>query len=332
MRATRILHAFDAGLLRLPTAGPIAVFGPQPGDDLSPLGRDRVRVITGFRPDYDAFAAAGYSVATAPEGEYAAALVCLPRARAEARALVAQAAAHLPKGAPLIVDGQKTDGVESALRDLRGRVDPGEPVAKAHGKLAVFASPGAATFADWAAVPVDLPEGFRTLPGVFSADGIDPGSALLAAALPEKLPRKVMDLGAGWGFLSRAILALPEVEELHLVEAEAVALECARHNITDPRAQFHWADATRFRLPGPVGAVVMNPPFHAGRAAEPLLGVSFITAAAAVLNPSGTLWMVANRHLPYEPALRAAFRDVEEIGGDSRFRLTRASRPNKVRP
>jgi 16S rRNA (guanine1207-N2)-methyltransferase len=332
MRATRLLHAIDAGMLRLPVAGPIAVFRPQTGDDLSPLGQDRVRVITGDRPDYDAFAAAGYSVATAPEGEYAAALVCLPRARAEARAMVMQAAAHLPKGAPLIVDGQKTDGVDSALRELRGRVDLGQAVAKSHGKLAVFASPGAATFADWAAVPLDLPDGFRTLPGVFSADGIDPGSALLAAALPEKLPRKVMDLGAGWGFLSRAMLAHPEVEELHLVEAEAAALDCARRNITDPRAQFHWADATRFRLPGPVGAVVMNPPFHAGRSAEPLLGIAFIKAAAGMLNPNGTLWMVANRHLPYEPALRAAFRDVEEIGGDSRYRLTRASRPNKLKP
>ncbi|MBI1220687.1 MAG: methyltransferase [Rhodobacteraceae bacterium] len=331
MRATRILHAIDAGLLRLPEAGPIAVFHPQAGDDLSPLGHDRVRVITGFRPDHDAFAAAGYAVATTAEGPYAAALVCLPRARAEARALVAAAAAHLPEGAPLIVDGQKTDGVDACFRELRSRVDLGEAVAKAHGKLAVFAAPDATVFADWAAGPVDLAEGFRTLPGVFSADGVDAGSAMLAAALPEKLPRKVMDLGAGWGFLSRAVLAHPEVEELHLVEAEAAALDCARLNITDPRAQFHWADALRFRLPGPVGAVVMNPPFHTGRAADPALGAAFIKAAAGMLSPSGTLWMVANRHLPYEPVLRAAFRDVDEIGGDGRFRLTRAARPHKIK-
>ena len=32
----------------------------------------------------------------------------------------------------------------------------------------------------------------------------DRGSALLAAALPAKLGGKVVDLGAGWGYLSRA--------------------------------------------------------------------------------------------------------------------------------
>jgi 16S rRNA (guanine1207-N2)-methyltransferase len=37
--------------------------------------------------------------------------------------------------------------------------------------------------------------------------------------------------------------------------------------------------------------------------------------------------MVANRHLPYDPVLTAAFREVEEIGGDNRFRLMRAARP-----
>jgi 16S rRNA (guanine1207-N2)-methyltransferase len=325
MRAARLSLALASGILVLPD-GPIAVFRPRAEDDLSALGRGRVRVITGFKPDHDSFAAQGYAVATAPEGRYAAALVCLPRARAEARALIAAAAAHLPPGAPLAVDGQKTDGIDAMLRELRGRTALGEPMAKAHGKLAVLAAPGPEAFADWAAAPVTLPEGFRTLPGVFSADGVDPASAALAAALPAKLPRRVADLGAGWGYLARAVLDRDGVEQVHLVEAEADALDCARANVTDPRARFHWADATRAKL-GPYDAVVMNPPFHTGRAAEPALGLAFIRAAAGMLTPSGTLWMVANRHLPYEAALREAFREVEEVVGDTRFRVIRAARP-----
>jgi 16S rRNA (guanine1207-N2)-methyltransferase len=73
--------------------------------------------------------------------------------------------------------------------------------------------------------------------------------------------------------------------------------------------------------------VVMNPPFHQGRAAQPALGVAFIQAAAAMLAPSGSLWMVANRHLPYEGALAAAFREVEEVGGTPAFKLFRATGP-----
>ena len=190
-----------------------------------------------------------------------------------------------------------------------------------------FDAPGPEVFADWAARPNTLPDGFQTLPGVFSADGVDPASELLAEALPESLPRRVADLGAGWGYLSRAILARTGVEELHLVEAEAAALAIARRNITDPRAQFHWADATRLRLGGPVDAVVMNPPFHTGRSADPALGAAFITAAAGYLGPAGTLWMVANRHLPYDTPLAAAFRDIKEIGSNRSFRLIRAHRP-----
>lgn len=325
MRAARLSLALETGALVLPE-GPVAVFGPQAGDDLSALGRKRVRVITGFKPDYDAFSAAGYAVAVAPEGTYPAALVCLPRARAAARALIAAAAAHLGPGAPLAVDGQKTDGIDAMLRELRGRAELGAPVAKAHGKLGVMAAPGPEGFTDWAAVPAELPEGFRTLPGVFSADSVDPASALLAEALPAKLPRRVADLGAGWGYLTRAVLAREGVEEAHLIEAEATALDCARANVFDPRARFHWADAVREKF-GPFDAVVINPPFHTGRAAEPSLGLAFIRAAARMLTSSGTLWMVANRHLPYETALREAFREVEEVAGDTRFRVTRAARP-----
>jgi 16S rRNA (guanine1207-N2)-methyltransferase len=75
----------------------------------------------------------------------------------------------------------------------------------------------------------------------------------------------------------------------------------------------------------------MNPPFHAGRAADPGLGRAMIEAAARALSPQGQLWLVANRHLPYEAALAELFRQVEEIGGDGGFKLLRAGLPLKAR-
>jgi 16S rRNA (guanine1207-N2)-methyltransferase len=38
--------------------------------------------------------------------------------------------------------------------------------------------------------------------GVFSGEDGGSGSALLAAALPAKLPARMADLGAGWGYLA----------------------------------------------------------------------------------------------------------------------------------
>lgn len=308
-----------------PPDGRIVLIGAGPRD-LAPFDPARTLVVQGFRPDHDAVAAQGFDVSPTLAGPAQAAVVILPRARAEARARIAAAAAILPPGAPLWIDGQKTDGIDSVLREMRALLPVEDVQSRAHGKIFRVTIPAANDWlpADWAARET-LVDGFLTLPGVFSADGPDPASVMLAAHLPDRMPTRVVDLGAGWGWLSAQVLARPGAEVVHLVEADHAALCCARRNVTDARARFHWADATAFRLPEPVNAVVMNPPFHSGRAADPHLGARFIRAAAGLLTGAGRLWMVANRHLPYEQALAECFADVAEIGGDSRFKVLTAT-------
>ncbi|MCA0919012.1 class I SAM-dependent methyltransferase [Pseudooceanicola nanhaiensis] len=325
MTGLRLSLALDEGGLVLPDVGRIAVFAPRADHDLSALPKARLHLITGFYPDHAALRAQGYDCATAPEGPYAAALVCLPRAKALAQGLIAQAAA-LTEG-PVIVDGLKSDGVDSLLKACRKRADVYGPVNKAHGKLFWFEG---GDFADWAgAGETELEGGFVTRAGVFSADGIDPASQLLADSLPAEIGAQVADLGAGWGYLSARILQLKGVRDLHLVEADHAALECARRNIDDPRAHFHWADATAWQAPARLDAVVMNPPFHTSRAADPDLGRRFIQSAARLLAPRGRLWLVANRHLPYEATLTAHFGETAEIAGNSRFKILMASNPSR---
>lgn len=330
MRSARLEMALNSGALLWPAAGKIAVIRPRIGDNLSLLPKDRGEVITGFRPDHDYFQQQGWSVARGMEGQYSGAIVCLPRAKGDARALLAQAAGQVAPGGLIAVDGQKTDGVDSVYKDLRGLLPVSEALAKAHGKIFSFAA--GPELAAWRVERSEIADGFVTQPGVFSAAGPDRGSVLLATALPSKLPARVVDLGAGWGYLSRAILAKDGVQSLDLVEAEDAALACARLNIMDPRAAFHWADATGFRPAQPVGAVVCNPPFHTGRDADPALGIAFLVAAHRMLSGSGALYLVANRHLPYDRALAALFRDIEVIGGDAAFKVTRAAVPVRPKP
>lgn len=284
-----------------------------------------MQVITGFRPDYDAFAGQGVAVSVAPDGRYSAALICVPRAKALARALIAQAVSVTD--GPVVVDGSKTDGIESLLKDCRKRVDVFGPVSKAHGKLFWFQAGPA--FEDWAARAHALDEGFVTAPGVFSADGIDAGSRMLGDHLPPKLGAHVVDLGAGWGYLSRRALERETIKTLHLVEADHAATVCAEQNLDDPRVQVHWADATTWTPPQRMDAVISNPPFHTDRAADPNLGRAFIASAARMLAPSGQFWMVANRHLPYEDTLRQYFTRVDEVAGDTRFKILHGSRPSR---
>lgn len=329
MLDSRLLLALNGGGLNWPEEGKIAVFAPSADLDLDGIPQDRAEIIHDFYPAYAAWRARDYNVAVKAEGRYAAALVCLPRAKVEARAMIAMACA-LSDGI-VVIDGQKTDGVEGILKAMRGRVTVHGPVTKAHGKLFWIQEPAADQFADWASGPELKDGGFWTAPGVFSADGVDLASALLADALPAKLGKQVCDLGAGWGFLSAHVLQRENVEAVHLVEANHVALECARRNVTDPRAEFHWADGTDWAPTHKIDTVVMNPPFHVGRAAEPQIGQAFVASAARLLTPQGHLWMVANRHLPYEAELRTRFIQVDEVGSDARFKLFHASRPLRKR-
>lgn len=331
-RALRLTLALDAGL-RLPEGGPIVVLHPRAGEDLSPLPKRRVRVVTPHAPDHAAYSAQGYACTTDGAGAAAAVLVCLPRGRAEARDLVAQAAAAT--AGPVILDGQKTDGIEPLLRAVAGRVTLAGPVAKAHGRIAWFDSPGGGAFGDWRAVPRQItdPAGrsFITRPGLFSADGVDPGSRLLAEALPARLRGVAVDLGAGWGWLSAALLdRAPGITALHLVEADARALDCARINLTDTRAVLLWADATCALPDVTADLIVSNPPFHRGRAAQPGLGEAFIRAAASMLTPEGQFWLVANRHLPYEAALARAFAEQRQVRMAEGYKVLAALRPRRT--
>lgn len=304
--------------------------GAQAADDLAALDPNRLQIVQGHFPDHQALVARGYHVAPEVSGHFDLAIVRLPRAKAEARARIADAADRVAPGGTIWIDGQKTNGVDAILKDVRALAPVDEVISKAHGKIFRITVPqGSWLPLGWTAVPQEVAPGFVTRPGVFSADGVDPGSRMLADHLPDRLPTRVVDLGAGWGWLAAQALARPGITELHLVEADHAALESARGNVTDPRARFHWADARDFRLPEPVNGVIMNPPFHEGRQADPRLGGSFIATAARLLTGAGRLWMVANRHLPYEAVLAQHFGQVTEIGGDTRFKVIEATGAGK---
>jgi 16S rRNA (guanine1207-N2)-methyltransferase len=325
MKASRFSIAAENGLFVLPEHGKIAIYGAGADDDLSAFPKDRCEIIQGFKPDHDALIARGFQVVVQATGPYSVAVVKLARSKTQSKMMLAEAVAKTPDGL-IIIDGMKTDGIEGFYRECRKRVDATVPLSKAHGKL--FSFPAKAAFDDWASAgPILLADGFQTVPGVFSAEKFDRGSQALIAALPAKLPKRLADLGAGWGYLSRHILSREKIRELHLIEADHAALESARKNVTDPRAQFHWADATRFKPAIPFDGIITNPPFHTSRRSDPDIGRAFITAAAQMLTPSGHIWLVANRHLPYERTLSASFRNVEEIAGDNAFKILHATRP-----
>src|SRR5690606_17737542 len=157
-------------------------------------------------------------------------------------------------------------------------------------------------------------------PGVFAWDRVDAGTLLLAEHLPP-LKGAGADLGSGYGALATVALASPAVTALRLIDLDRRAVEAARRNVTDPRASFDWADARTAEANGDLDFVVMNPPFHDGGAEDRRLGQAFIRQAAAMLKKGGVLWLVANRHLPYEADITAAFKRSQPVADKGGYKV-----------
>ncbi len=213
---------------------------------------------------------------------------------------------------------------------------PVETLSKHHCRVFVTEKPATgwdeATLANWrtAAALRRLPEtGWWSRPGLFSWDRADPGSVLLADTLPETLAGQGADLGVGWGFLSMELLRrCPDVTALDGFDADARALEPARRNLGNVlvpvRPRLLWRDVTAGVGQARYDFIVMNPPFHEGRDADPALGLKFIAAAARALQRSGELWLVANKHLPYEPLLEELFETVTPAAQARGFKVLQA--------
>jgi 16S rRNA (guanine1207-N2)-methyltransferase len=295
-----------------------------------------------FKPDADALERAGFLVRpsiTSDDGPLPLVLVLPPRQREEARALLARAVlAAAPSGRVLVAASNNAGArsLESDLAELTGQV-----TCQSKNKCRVFwtapmneAQVNAALVEQWRVLDAPRPilEGrFLSRPGIFAWDRIDPASQLLAEELPAGLAGRAADLGAGFGYLAVELLQrCPGITSLDLYEAEARALDLARENVRTAarpvEINSHWHDVTTGLL-STYDVIVSNPPFHSASGGDdPGLGRRFITAAARALNPGGRLWLVANRHLPYENVLSASFGHVRIVVQRYGFKIIEATR------
>jgi len=260
-------------------------------------------------------------------------LVLPPRQRDEARALLARAVAMTTAGGRVIAAQHNNEGARSMEADLTQIAGPVTTLTKNKcrvcwsGPLMAAADPALASQWSELDAPRAIGDGrFVSRPGVFAWDRIDTASALLAAQLPANLSGRAADLGAGFGYLSAELLArCPKIETLDVYEAESRALDLARKNLSSFEARtaihYHWHDVTR-GLTQTCDVILTNPPFHTGtRHDRPDIGRSFIRAAAAALRRGGQLWLVANRHLPYESVLDASFGNVRIVAQAHGFKI-----------
>lgn len=333
-----LLLPFASGELDVPADARVLFLHARDGFALRETVRPGWLCEQGFKPFADALQRSGLRVGEPSPGEtFPWVLLLPPRSRDEARALFARALTHLAPSGVLLACVPNAEGAKSAEADLARLAGPLRHLSK-HKCRVFWTRPGAEVdrvlLAAWLALDEvhEIAPGLVSRPGLFAWNRIDTASALLAAHLPSDLAGRVADLGAGYGYLSTRVLAqCPGVTAIDLYEAEARALEPARVNMERAMREsgrevplgVHWHDVTQ-GLPMRYDVIVSNPPFHQGRADLPELGRAFIRAAADALLPHGRLWMVANRHLPYEATLARRFDRVRGVATQDGFKVIEA--------
>ncbi|WP_411834913.1 class I SAM-dependent methyltransferase [Pseudoxanthomonas mexicana] len=331
---------FDRGDLAWP-AGPALFLRAREGAALHRYPLGRLLAEQSYRPQADALMRAGLQVADAEAldalpARHALVLALPPRQRSEARAVLARAVRLAAPGGFVVAAVANDEGARSGEADLKQLAGLGGSLSKYHSRVfwtaPLHGTHDAALLERWRALDAPRPilgGRFVSRPGVFAWDRIDPASALLASLLPADLQGDGADLGAGYGYLSSEILVrCAQVRSLDLYEAEARALDLARRNLAGAKVEvgFHWHDVTA-GLPRRYDFIVSNPPFHTqGSAYRPDIGRRFIAVAAQALRPGGQLWLVANRHLPYEETLNEAFGQVRVAGERDGFKVIAAIR------
>lgn len=166
------------------------------------------------------------------------------------------------------------------------------------------------------------------LPTVFAQGKLDEGTQLLLEALDVHTTDVALDIGCGAGYIGMHIARLASKGQVTMVDTSLATVEAARRMVEQSgltNVQVVASDGTK-ALPGQrFDLVVTNPPFHLGGIQTTEIGERFIREAAQALRPRGRLYLVANRFLKYEPALRACFNTVDEVGGNTRYKVLRAT-------
>jgi 16S rRNA (guanine1207-N2)-methyltransferase len=295
-----------------------------------------------FKPDADVLTRAGFNVHSLDEvsqkKHYSLVLVLPPRQRDEARALLARAVSLAQGGGRVVACISNNEGARSGETDLEKLAGNVTTLSK-HKCRVFWTAPlheqvNQTLVDEWIKLDAVRPIGdarFVSRPGVFAWDRIDPASALLAKFLPNDLKGRAADLGTGFGYLSVELLSrCASITALDVYEAEARALDLAKQNLQSYAeriaVKYHWHDVTQGLL-GNYDVIVTNPPFHTqSRADRPDIGKRFITAAADSLNPGGSLWLVANRHLPYEEVLTSSFGQTRIVTERDGFKIIHATK------
>ncbi|ELY4057092.1 16S rRNA (guanine(1207)-N(2))-methyltransferase RsmC [Cronobacter sakazakii] len=250
-----------------------------------------------------------------------------PKNKPEAQFQLMNLLSLLPVGTDVFVVGENRSGVRSAEAMLEAycplnKVDSARRCGLYHGRLEKQPEFNADGW--WGEYQVDDLT-IKTLPGVFSRDGLDGGSDLLLSTLSPHTKGKVLDVGCGAGVLAAVLASHSPKVRLTLCDVSAPAVEASRATLAANGFEGEVVASNVFsEIKGRFDMIISNPPFHDGMETSFEAAQTLIRSAVRHLNIGGELRIVANAFLPYPNVLDETFGNYEVLAQTGRFKVYRA--------
>lgn len=267
-----------------------------------------------------------------PHGPFDGALLRLPKVKAELEMAAHQTLSRVRDDGRLVIYGGNDEGARTIAKRLEALDPEIETLAsEAHGRVvAVRRRQGVALragIADWKQTgSIDLGGSQRcwvSYPGLFADGALDDATALLLSHLPP-LPAaaRVLDFGCGTGVISAAIHDRHPDAEIAALDIDSLALEAVRENV--PTAS-RLIGSNLDPAPVKLDLIVSNPPIHDGIAESLDVIQALIKRAPKLLRRNGRLMLVVQRRIPLQHDFAAAFKSVDIVADDGRFRVWSAA-------
>ncbi|WP_323063843.1 16S rRNA (guanine(1207)-N(2))-methyltransferase RsmC [Aeromonas jandaei] len=256
-------------------------------------------------------------------------LLLMPKAKAEAQYLLAMMTPLLEAGADLFLAGENRGGINGAdkLLALYGdkpiKRDSARRCSLYHGELCKPVAPFDLDnwFGRYQCKAGETELTVLALPGVFSAAELDLGTQMLLATVPA-MKGSLLDFGCGAGVIGSVLAKRNPGLKVTMVDINALALESSRRTlaINGLQGEVHASDVYS-DITGSFDQIVSNPPFHAGLKTFYAATETFLARAPEFLRPHGSLTIVANAFLRYQPILEAHFKRTEVSNSDAKFKV-----------
>ena len=165
--------------------------------------------------------------------------------------------------------------------------------------------------------------------GVFAGGSVDIGTRALLEVLdrvPGTQNQRILDFGCGTGLLAVQVARLRPTAQVIATDQSAAAVLSARATVeanrVGERVTVVRDDGLSSQPDASADLILFNPPFHSGAAVHADTSLRLFVEAGRVLKPGGELWVVANRHLSYRPALRRLVGSTRLISQTPKFTVT----------